>query len=69
MSDAEILKILKRIPDLPDSATVPIPVAAKHDGVSEQTVRKHYPLMKLSPNRWGVSVGFLRQPHRGLATA
>ena len=64
MSDAEILEILNRIPELPDSASVPIPVAARHDSVSEQPVRKHYPLTRLSPNRWGINVGYLRQQHR-----
>jgi len=75
MSPAAIDEILKRMaeidqrgrPTLPDSALVPIPVAAKHDNTSEQTVRKHYPLTRLSPNRLGVSVGFLR--HRGASAA
>ncbi|MFY9840228.1 MAG: hypothetical protein WAK55_27925 [Xanthobacteraceae bacterium] len=73
MSPTAVDEILKRMaekdqrgqPTLPDSAKVPIPVAAKHDNVSEQTVRKHYPCTQLSPNRWGVSVGFLR--HRTVA--
>jgi hypothetical protein len=74
MSDAEILEILNRIPELPDSANVPIPVAARHDSVSVQTVRRTYPLIqtvrrtypltRLSPNRWGINVGYLRQQHR-----
>jgi hypothetical protein len=64
MSDAEILEILMRIPELPDSANVPIPVAARHDSVSVQTVRRTYPLTRLSPNRWGINVGYLRQQHR-----
>jgi len=67
MSDAEIDKILKRLDGLPDSAVVPIPVAARHDSVSEQTVDRHYPKVRLSPNRWGVSVGFLR--HRRTSAA
>lgn len=52
--------ILKRIPDLPDSAVVPTAVAAAHDNVSERTVRRRYPLIKLSERRYGVRVGYLR---------
>lgn len=60
MSRAEIDEILQRIPTLPDTAVIPIPVVAKHDNVSERTVRRCYPLVKLSPNRSGVTVGYLR---------
>jgi hypothetical protein len=56
--------ILKRIADLPDSAVVPIKVAALHDNVSERTVRRTYPIVKLSPRRDGVRVGYLR--HRDI---
>ena len=59
--------ILKRFPDLPDSAVVPTAVAAMHDNVSERTVRRNYPLIKLSERRFGVSVGYLR--HREAQTA
>ena len=59
--------ILKRFADLPDSAVVPTAVAAMHDNVSEQTVRRNYPLIKLSERRFGVSVGYLR--HREAQTA
>lgn len=60
MKEAEIDEILRRIPSLPDSAVVPVPVAAKHDGVSTRTIRRNYPLIQLSPGRNGVSVGYLR---------
>jgi hypothetical protein len=46
---------------------VPTAVAAKHDHVSERTVRRNYPLIKLSERRYGVSVGYLR--HRGETNA
>jgi hypothetical protein len=59
--------ILKRFADLPDSAVVSTAVAAKHDNVSERTVRRSYPLIKLSCRRYGVNVGYLR--HRGTQTA
>jgi hypothetical protein len=55
--------ILKQFDKLPNSAVVPTAVAAKHDHVSERTVRRNYPLIKLSERRYGVSVGYLR--HRG----
>jgi hypothetical protein len=60
MSRAEIEEILQRFSKLPDTAVVPIPVAAEHDNVSVRTVRRCYPLVKLSPNRSGVTVGYLR---------
>jgi hypothetical protein len=60
MSPDRIETILKRFPDLPDSAVVPVPVAAEHDNVSAQTVRRNYPLVRLSQNRFGVTVGYLR---------
>jgi hypothetical protein len=54
---------LKLIPRLPDSAVVSVAVAALHDDVSEKTIRRSYPLIKISERRYGVSVGYLR--HRG----
>ena len=60
MSPAQIDEALQRIPNLPDTAIVPVPVAAKHDNVSERTIRRNYPLIQLSPGRNGVSVGYLR---------
>jgi hypothetical protein len=67
MSRTKIEEILQRIPELPDTAVVPVPVAAKHDNVSERTVRRNYPLVKLSPNRSGVTVGYLRNRHETAA--
>lgn len=60
MTVDRINEILSRISKLPDTAVVPVPVAAAHDNVSERTVRRTYPLVKLSPGRSGVSVKFLR---------
>lgn len=54
---------LKLIHTLPDSAYVSVAVAALHDGVGEKTIRRNYPLIKISERRYGVSVGYLR--HRG----
>lgn len=56
-------EILKRFADLPDSAVVSTMVAAMHDNVSDRTVRRNYPLIKLSDRRYGVSVGYLRHRH------
>ena len=62
-------EILKRIadPSYPDSAVVPTAVAARHDNVSERTVKRRYPLIQLSERRFGVTVGYLR--HRKAQTA
>jgi hypothetical protein len=64
MSPEHILEILRQMPDLPDSAIIPIPVVAAHDCVSERTVRRNYPVIDLSPNRQGVPLGFLRTRER-----
>jgi hypothetical protein len=62
-NDAKI-EALKRIPHLPDTAIVPVAVAAEHDSVSARTVRRTYPLVRVSPGRKGVSVGYLRNRHK-----
>jgi len=67
--NAEILETLKRFRDLPDSAVVTPEVAAAHDGVSIQTVRRRYPRTQLSLNRYGIRVGYLRQQDRCQSTA
>jgi hypothetical protein len=53
-------QILKHLDEYPDSAVVPIKVAALHDGVAERTVRRNYPLIQLTERRHGVTVGYLR---------
>jgi len=58
-----INEILGRLADLPDSAIVPVDVAAVHDNVCPKTVRRSYPLVQVSPARHGVTLGYLR--HRG----
>ena len=60
MSTDDTAEILKDFDKLPDSAFVPTEVAAKHDGVSARNVRRTYPRVKLSPNRYGINVGWLR---------
>lgn len=58
---SKIQEALSRLPSLPNSAHVPIGVAAVHDGVSEKTVRRTYPLVELSPRRKGVPLSYLRR--------
>ena len=55
------LQILKNLPSLPDTAVIPVPVAAIHDGTSRRTVKRTYPLVKISEHREGVLLGFLRR--------
>jgi hypothetical protein len=59
-SDERVDEILKNFDKLPDSAVVPTAVAAAHDHVSEWTVRRRYPLIRLSEGRYGVRVSYLR---------
>lgn len=60
MIKAKINEILARLPSLPDSAVIPVEAVAQHDNVSLITVRRRYPRVQLSPNRYGVRVGHLR---------
>jgi hypothetical protein len=55
--------LLGRLDTLPDSTLVPIPVVAEHDSVSEDTVKRNYPIVRVSKRVSGVQLGFLR--HRG----
>ena len=67
MTPERIAEILNLIPTLPDSAFVPVPVVAVHDGVNKKTVYRNYPLVEISPGRKGVSVGYLRSRKRRVA--
>jgi hypothetical protein len=58
-----IKAVLARLSELPDTAVVPVSVAAAHDGVGLNTVRRNYPLVQISPGLFGVTVGYLRR-HR-----
>jgi hypothetical protein len=69
MSPTKIQKYLERFPSLPDTAFVPIAVAAAHDGVCERTITRSYPVVELAPNRKGVNVGFLRNRQQQTANA
>jgi hypothetical protein len=60
--------ILKQLASLPDSAVVPLPVAAIHEGVSVKTIKRNYPRVKMTERREGVQLGYLRRP-REQATA
>jgi hypothetical protein len=50
-------QILKAIPILPDTAAIPVPVVALHEGLSRRTIKRTYPLVKLSEHREGVLLG------------
>jgi hypothetical protein len=54
-------QILKNIPIMPDSAVIPVPVAALHEGVSRRTIKRTYPRVKMSECREGVLLGYLRR--------
>ncbi len=66
MTREEIRKKLQEISILPDTAVIPVPVVAVHDGVSERTVRRNYPRVRLTERREGVLLGYLRR--RGAVT-
>jgi hypothetical protein len=61
-------QILQNIPLMPDTAAIPVPVAALHEGVSRRTIKRTYPLVKLSEHREGVLLGYLRRK-REIVTA
>jgi len=63
-----IAEILKHFDSLPDDAVVTTKVASIVHSVSDRTVRREYPCVKLSPNRKGVRVGWLRALARGEPT-
>jgi hypothetical protein len=56
--------ILKNIALLPDTAVIPLPVAALHEGVSRRTIKRTYPLVKISERREGVPLGYLRRKRK-----
>jgi hypothetical protein len=53
-------EIIKRFDQLPDDAVVQTKVTALMTGLSEKTVRKHYPRVPVSPGRYGQRVGDIR---------
>jgi hypothetical protein len=57
-------KILAQLPNLPDTAKVPVKVAAYHEGVSEKTIVRRYRIVKAGKNF--VRLGDLR---KGIGTA
>jgi len=50
---------------LPDDACVSVRTAARILDVSENTVRRNYPYVRVSPKRRGVRVGLIRSVVRG----
>ena len=41
-------QIIEQLDKLPDTAVIPVPVAALHDGTSRRTIKRTYPLVKIS---------------------
>lgn len=48
------LRLLRIFEDLPDSAVLPVAVAAAVKGVSDKTIRRTYKLVPVSDRRVGV---------------
>jgi hypothetical protein len=61
-------QIIEQLDKLPNTAVIPVPVAAIHDGTSRRTIKRTYPLVKISEHREGVLLGFLRRK-REIVTA
>lgn len=57
---AHYQRLLEVLPLLPDTAKIPLPVVAAHEGVSVKTIKRHYPRVKLTERREGVLLGYLR---------
>jgi hypothetical protein len=53
--------ILENIDRLPDTAKIPLPVAELIAGVSRRTIKRTFPLVRLSDHREGVLLGYLRR--------
>jgi hypothetical protein len=53
-------RILDQLAALPDTAKVPLPVAAVHEGVSVRTIKRNYPLINITDHRQAVLLGYLR---------
>jgi hypothetical protein len=48
------VELLKNFDSLPQTAIVPIPVAAAYRGISEKTIRRKFQLIATSDHRRGV---------------
>ncbi|HVI15042.1 MAG TPA: hypothetical protein VM822_19485 [Pseudolabrys sp.] len=64
VKSSTISEILERFDQLPDDAVVPSAVTAILHGVSQRTVRRRYPSVRISPRRKGQRVGTLRAMSR-----
>jgi hypothetical protein len=54
------LQLLALIPKLPDGASTTLKIGAAYKGVSEKTLRRSYPTVKIGERRTGVRIGNLR---------
>jgi hypothetical protein len=64
-----VTHIIKQFDELPDDAVVPRRITAAVLGVSERTVRRYYPTVRLSPRLSGNRVGDIRAIVRGRIVA
>jgi hypothetical protein len=60
MKPRDFSGLLSRLDALPDTALVPIPVVAELDSVSRDTVKRRYPVVRISKRIAGVPMSFLR---------
>lgn len=54
-------QILEELPNLPDTAVIPLPVVEVHEGLSRKSIRRTYQLVQISEHRFGVLLGELRR--------
>lgn len=54
-------QILEEIPNLPDTAVIPLPVAELLEGTCRKVIQQTYPLVQINERRKGVLLGYLRR--------
>jgi hypothetical protein len=57
-------QILEELPNLPDFAVIPLPVAEVIEGTCRKTIKQTYPpgaLVRINGRREGVMLGYLRR--------
>jgi hypothetical protein len=61
MKARDFSDLFSRLDSLPDVSVVPIPAVAIIDTVSESTVKRYYPVVRISERISGVPLGYLRR--------
>lgn len=62
-------QILAELPNLPDTAKIPLPVVEVLEGTCRRTIQETYPLVQLNGRRKGVLLGYLRRKAEPVAKA